>query len=881
MNEQITFLPWLRRGLAQALTTIDPLGGSLARGPEVTASVDLVGGVHAQRVVRLYGPDQVTGLASGQVLRSEPRPDSVEVEPTLFPYVELAAPELPWLYTPAAPTGDGRLRPWLVLVVVREQEGVELELRDGALPLLTIDGGLGSDELPDLADSWAWVHVQSLVGLEGTAGAVSARSGQVVARLVCPRRLLANSSWLACVVPAFVDDGTAWQPAWEREGKAPPLPVYHHWRFSTGPEGDFEALCRRLKRDDSGVEFGLHAMDVTDPGLIPPAPRRVLVDYQGALHTEGARPRPWKDPEPFQRPLEPLLNAAAARADYDPRVREPVVGPPLYGQWPAGVHRVRDGWVRDVNMDPVKRAGAGLGARAVQATQEALVADAWRQAESLRATTVAVNQGRLAVEIGRVLTARTATLSDGDALHLTAPLHALLGKSAKSIESRLRASAVPAGLVTATHLRLTRPGTPLARDWTTLESSASSRLGAEHVETTLSATAEGSSDIAITFARYERLAGAQMRDATLEQALPDPPAAAGRLPRAIDHGPIGEPEIDPLPPWIESDDVSDIAADVIAALDPLDAVRTSLVARVPALGGLLPAGELPTRLSLAPRFDGALYDDLVALGASFVLPGAGALGRNRVRLVETNAEFVGAFLVGANHELARELLWRDYPVDLRGTFFHRFWSYVDALRTDIGELSSWTLGDSLIENMAKAAKAMTVIVVRGDIVRRYPTAHYFLQKAQINAKTGEIGPVPHDVAAASFRGALDADTLFVGFDKRPSVVIGDRAGGGDPGWLFAIEEQPAAPRFGLDEPTREPGKPVHYGDPPASWNDLSWANVADSKKTLAGLTHAPVDVDWLTDKPIEGSTWGRNAAHMARACWQRPFRMFIPADQLV
>ena len=159
MNEEITFLPWVRRGLAQALTTAGPLSGAIARGPSVTASVDVLD-AHTERAVRLHGPDQVTGLAPGQVLRSEPRPDSVEVEPTLFPYVELAAPDLPWLYTPAAPDGDGKLRPWLVLVVVREQDGVVLDTLAGSLPVLRIDPALAAGELPNLDDSWAWVHVQ-------------------------------------------------------------------------------------------------------------------------------------------------------------------------------------------------------------------------------------------------------------------------------------------------------------------------------------------------------------------------------------------------------------------------------------------------------------------------------------------------------------------------------------------------------------------------------------------------------------------------------------------------------------------------------------------------------------------------------------------------
>ena len=886
MDEQITFLPWLRRGLAQALTTIDPLSGPLARGPEITAHVNVLD-TPATRTVRLHGPDQVTGLAPGQVLRSEPRPDSAEVEPTLFPYVELAAPDLPWLYTPAAPDGDGRLRPWLVLVVVREQEGVELQLRDGALPVLRVDSAL-SDELPALADSWAWVHVQSLVGLDGTAEAVAAGGGEVVARLVCPRRLTPNASWLACVVPAFdggvarglgdpVSEGAGWKPAWSDHAVGP-LPVYYHWRFTTGAEGDFEALARRLKPDDSGLEFGLHAMDVTDPGLIPARPRTVLLDFEGALQTEGVRPRGWKtdDKDGFQGPLEPLLNDAAVRAVYDPRVVEPLVGPPLYGQWPAGALSVpADGWLRSLNLHPVRRAAAGLGAQVVRNAQEELVAAAWDQGGALRQTVTTLNQARLAVEIGRRMTGRLATLSDGDTLQLTAPLQALLG-SGRSVRKRLDAAGIPAGLVSSTHVRLTRDGTPLARDWPQLAGQGAGRLGAEHVETTVAATGDDSKRAALSFAAYGTLSGAQISDATLS-ITPPPLPAGSRAPAPSRPAPVPGP-VGPIGPIVVGgEDVSDIASDVRAALDPLTAVRASVLARIPALAGVLAPVELPTTLALAPSFEDPLYDELAALGAEFLLPGAGDLPCNRVRLVSTNATFVGALLIGANDQIVRELLWRGYPVDLRATFFKRFWSYVKPETTDIDDLAGWTAGDSIEENMKSHAAEMTVFVVRGDLVRRYPTAHYFLQKATVDPKSGEIAPVDGEVEPVSFSGLLDAQTLFVGFDKKPKDVIGHRANGGDPGWLFAVEEQPAAPRFGLDEP---PEDHPDWGKPPTLWSELSWANVVTGEKALAELTHTPVDVTWLAGKPIENTTWGRNAAHMARACWQQSFRMYIPADQL-
>ena len=42
-------------------------------------------------------------------------------------------------------------------------------------------------------------------------------------------------------------------------------------------------------------------------------------------------------------------------------------------------------------------------------------------------------------------------------------------------------------------------------------------------------------------------------------------------------------------------------------------------------------------------------------------------------MLSTNDVFTEAFLVGLSDEMGRELLWRSYPTDMRGTYFHRFW----------------------------------------------------------------------------------------------------------------------------------------------------------------------------------------------------------------
>ena len=41
--------------------------------------------------------------------------------------------------------------------------------------------------------------------------------------------------------------------------------------------------------------------------------------------------------------------------------------------------------------------------------------------------------------------------------------------------------------------------------------------------------------------------------------------------------------------------------------------------------------------------------------------------------LQTNRRFVEAYMVGLNVEMGRELLWRGFPTDQRGTCFAQFW----------------------------------------------------------------------------------------------------------------------------------------------------------------------------------------------------------------
>ena len=138
MSGGLRFLPWVRDGLAggvdgrpdgtggtRASTTV---GLTLTRGGE-----PLDGG---QVRVTVLGPGDVTGLDPAQVVRAFPAPGSADAETTGFAAAEFARPDLPWLFSPGAPDTRGRLRPWLVLVVLPEEEAV-LDSPPGRTPALS------------------------------------------------------------------------------------------------------------------------------------------------------------------------------------------------------------------------------------------------------------------------------------------------------------------------------------------------------------------------------------------------------------------------------------------------------------------------------------------------------------------------------------------------------------------------------------------------------------------------------------------------------------------------------------------------------------------------------------------------------------------------
>ena len=71
----------------------------------------------------------------------------------------------------------------------------------------------------------------------------------------------------------------------------------------------------------------------------------------------------------------------------------------------------------------------------------------------------------------------------------------------------------------------------------------------------------------------------------------------------------------------------------------------------------------------APSFPQPMYEPLRDLSQDLLLPGLDTVLPDTVLGLKTNRRFVEAYMVGLNHEMGRELLWRGYPTDQRGTYF--------------------------------------------------------------------------------------------------------------------------------------------------------------------------------------------------------------------
>jgi hypothetical protein len=328
-----SFLPWLRQGIAN---NIDATIGARATIPvNLELTGDAVNGgnvppLTVEKKVQLFGPGDIVGIESRAFFKTEPHNWITNFEPNYLPYIDFYDEDFPWRYTPAAPdTAKSRLTPWIMLVVLKEDE-----FKDGAniqgkpLPFITV--AKPKDVFPLYEQLWAWAHVhvnRSLAAnnevfstdmnavLPRLQGVLAENPDLAYSRILCPRKLEENAAYHAFLVPVFESGRlsglgleipstlNALASAWADKAGAEDYPYYHRWYFRTGTVGDFEYLVRLLKPKPVDRRVGTRDMDVLHPGSnLPPIN---VPGLDGILKLGGALQPPLNPPpDPSKLPPE-------------------------------------------------------------------------------------------------------------------------------------------------------------------------------------------------------------------------------------------------------------------------------------------------------------------------------------------------------------------------------------------------------------------------------------------------------------------------------------------------------------------------------------------------------------------------------------------------
>jgi hypothetical protein len=343
-------------------------------------------------------------------------------------------------------------------------------------------------------------------------------------------------------------------------------------------------------------------------------------------------------------------------------------------------------------------------------------------------------------------------------------------------------------------------------------------------------------------------------------------------------------------------DLAAVRTTMMARINPELTVAARMAERVKVTAGLWTPADPIEPIMVYPRFERPMYEALRDVSQELLLPGLEAVSPNTVTLLETNPRFIEAYMVGLNHEMARELLWREYPTDQRGSYFRQFWDVrgrIPVPRTpaererlkDVPEIHRWSGQNGLGSNMTGGSiEGRLVLLVRGELLRRFPTAVVYAARAEFEIVDGRVtrGRVPTaEERYPLFRGTLEPDVTFVGFDLEEDEARGDpEPENGLPGWFLVIQQQPTEPRFGLDVVDG-------FADtlsPLDAWDNLSWGHLADDAESFEAMTHirfggALPRIGPQIEPP--GVGWGVNAAQQAFITLQKPVRVAIHADDML
>ena len=760
----------------------------------------------------IMGPGDVQALKPGAVVHVVPPPGTADAEGEKCVHVDLAAPDLPWRYTPQLAAG-ARLRPWLALVVGTPDE---VQLQPGGQVTL----GLGALAGHDLGRSERRAHVHE----------DQDHPGRLVGRLVSDRRLEALTEYVAVVVPAFDALGA---PSWTTASTSVTLPAYHAWTFHTGEAGDFASLAGRLEAAIADPALG------RAPLRYLPLPAAAELSARGALApiggTDSAVPNAVADDVwAFTTTLvDPL---------------RPVIGAPRYGAaWVEDPDATT--WGETFRRDPRHRGVGGLGLRMGIDEQELLAAAAARQAGSLDIAAQRIRHLVAGVSASRALWTSRLPADKARRLAVFGPaLSRMMTKRGSVRDLATNAGRpLPPGLFSSAARRVLRPGPARARfskagtiDMGAVIEAANACPpapprapdGLPHADLLAKATGTPPLDEVApqgSGVGPDRRRGAQapLRGLRPRAVRRRPAQAPGRARRAGPRrGRVGQARGGPRAdrhPRLDRRGQAVVGGARPAAQGPRrhaghagpDGPRRARADRAPEAAvrprrpgcpqrrhrsGHRPDGRhaVHRHPGPRPRSTGSTISRsrrrscartstsrpgscLRDHAPDWLLPGAADLGEDSVIALETNPAFVDAFLLGLNTQVLGELRFRNIPIASGCTPLRQFWARTnpatESYDDDIVGVHRWAAGSAIgdpTHQTPAAASADLVLVFRTPLFRRYPHTLVYLTPAPVvgGAPDWDADPDVRDRLLPSFQGTITPDITFFGFDLDPALGAG-------------------------------------------------------------------------------------------------------------
>lgn len=976
-----SFLPWARRGNATLITDTENFGTTGSGDPleraGITLKVKVKGNGTVQQTLttdlKIIGPGDILGISKDVVVKTEPHNWITNFEPNYFAYIDFYEEDFPWRYTPAKESVSHQLRPWLTLVVLKEDEFTrETGLTDAPLNSFTLtEPDAENWPLPKYSETWAWAHVHvnddidpSDTGSLTTAmtnlnGRLNENGDIAISRIICPRKLEENTSYYAFLIPSFetgrlsglgADAATiaalkAQTPSWgvadAHQDYTGIFPIYYEWYFRTGATGDFEYLVRQLMPRTVDERVGRRPMDIQDPGFDitytdGTAPDEGTLALEGALRIPGneGEAYPWPSSTDFRETLRDLINLGedmtattlGASGNYYAGTPvyvtdlddDPIVAPPLYGRWHAlkrTVDSSDDSWINELNLDPRNRVAASLGAEFVRKNQDLLMDQAWAQLGAVIEANKKIRWGQLALQGTQAMHDKHLAGQPAEqGLGMTARMHARILSGPTTLHEKIIQTRLPAVAKSTIFRKLRRPDGPIMKRIDPAQASFTQAVGLmatgvlKGAQTKQAPTSAQLVDTTILNATLADSLGLNTSGYLFKTAAPGVTATASNNFEAIgfqsalqDFSDVFQNTNWATPSTPSALSMASTASEAVTALFPAVSLPKRVWKAVQFIqGGVEVLPPMPDKIVpalAAPSMRQPLYRSLRDLGPDYFIPNLDLVPQNTLTLLETNQKFIESFMVGANYEMGRELLWREYPTDQRGTYFKHFWENTDLVNVDglsekdfeeqvqdIGNIHEWLSTSDLGSHNARiagGAEATLTLLIRGDLLKKFPNAVIFAVEAEwqlqedgitpdktvhrLMKENGELYPV--------FGAKVEPDLTFIGFDLTAEDAIGDEEVDDKPGWFFVIMERPGEPRFGVD---------ISSAGTLGSWNDLAFDDIT---VTASGYIDISATVT-PTDNAIPPASsnhvpWGSNAANMAMILYQNPVLVAIHAKEML